>query len=250
VVEALRRIAKFLYWKLCFPQTIKLIPPVLQVMSGPFQGIRYTMRAQGSSLSPKIVGTYEKELYDVIRSIQTDAFDTVVDIGAAEGYYAVGLAVTSPVRRIVAFEAEERGRSLLGEMASRNSVRARIDIRGRCELDDLTSVFSSSGKTVLFCDVEGYEATLLDPILIDQLRGISILVELHEFVQRGISGIIRERFASSHSISEILSTDRTWADFPQPGWLCRHLPRTLALRAMNEARPETMAWFWMVPNAN
>jgi hypothetical protein len=86
VVDALKGIAKLLYWKLCFPETIGIVPPALQVMSGPFQGIRYTRRAQGSSISPKIVGTYEKELYDVIRSIQADGFDTVIDIGAAEGY--------------------------------------------------------------------------------------------------------------------------------------------------------------------
>jgi transposase len=101
---------------------------------------------------------------------------------------------------------------------------------------------------VLICDVEGYETTLLDPLLIDQLRGISILVELHEFAQRGISAVIRERFTRTHSITEFVSTSRTWADFPQPGWLCRQLPRTLAIRAMNEARPETMTWFWMVPH--
>jgi precorrin-6B methylase 2 len=87
-----------------------------------------------------------KELYDVIRSIQRDGFDTLIDMGAAERYYAVGLAATTPVRRVVAFEAEERGRSLLKEMAVRNSVSTRIEIRGRCEAADLNKRLRVFGK--------------------------------------------------------------------------------------------------------
>ena len=241
------RIAKIVYWKLCFPESITVVPPLLQIVSGPFTGMRYTSRSNGSFHSCKILGTYEKELHPIITSIQVQRFDTLVDVGSAEGYYAVGLAATSEVGRVVAFEAEQKGRSLLADIATRNSLTIPIDIRGKCEPNDLLSVLECSGRTLIICDVEGYEAVLLDPRLIPRLREVSIIVELHEFARRGVGDLLRERFTPSHSISQIVSAPRTWKDFPRKSLTSQILPRKLALRAMNEGRRQTMTWLWMVP---
>jgi hypothetical protein len=249
-MEIVGRIAKVLYWKLCFPESVRLVPPRLQIVSGPFKGMRYIGSSYGSYHSCKLLGTYEKELHSAIASIEARHYDTLVDIGAAEGYYAVGLASTLAARRIVAFEEEERGRTLLAELAKRNSLKTPIDLRGRCEIDDLTKLLASSGKTLIICDVEGYEAVLLNPVLIDRLRETSVIVELHDCTCRGIGRLIRDRFAPSHAICEIAGEPRTWADFPQKSLMSRLLPRKLAIRAMNEGRPETMDWLWMVPNAS
>ena len=119
------RIAKVLYWKLCFPQSVTLVPLRLQIVSGPFKGMRYVGSSYGSYHSYKLLGTYEKELHSAIASIKSIHYDTFVDIGAAEGYYAVGLASTLAARRLIAFEEEERGRSLLGELAKLNSLKER-----------------------------------------------------------------------------------------------------------------------------
>lgn len=249
-MEIVGRIAKVLYWKLCFPESVRLVPPRLQIVSGPFKGMRYIGSSYGSYHSCKLLGTYEKELHSAIASIEARHYDTLVDIGAAEGYYAVGLASTLAARRIVAFEEEERGRTLLAELAKRNSLKTPIDLRGRCEIDDLTKLLASSGKTLIICDVEGYEAVLLNPVLIDRLRETSVIVELHEGAYRGIGRLIRNRFAASHTICGIAGEPRTWSDFPQKNLISRLLPRRLAIRAMNEGRPGTMDWLWMIPNAS
>jgi len=212
--------------------------------------MRYISRSCGSYHSCKLLGTYEKELHPAIASIATYHYDTLVDIGAAEGYYAVGLASTLAVERIVAFEEEERGRTLLAELAKRNSLKTPVDLKGRCEIDDLTQLLASSGHTLIICDVEGYEGVLLDPAVIDKLRETSIIVELHESACAGIGRTIRNRFALSHSISEIVAEPRTWADFPQKSFLSRLLPRALAVQAMNEGRLEIMDWLWMVPKTS
>lgn len=249
-METFGRVAKLMFWKLCFPESVQVLPPALQIVSGPFKGMRYTTRSHGSYHSCKVLGTYEKELHDVIASIQAHHYDTLIDIGAAEGYYAVGLAATSVIDRIIAFEAAEKGRLLLTEIAKWNAVKTPLDLLGRCEIEDLTSALASSGNTLIICDVEGYEAVLLDPELVTGLREASIMVELHEFARRGIGNLIRDRFASSHMISEIVGTPRTWEDFPQKRLTSRIMPRKLAVRAMNEGRAESMTWLWMVPNAN
>jgi hypothetical protein len=37
-----------------------------KVVTGPFQGMRYIYRSVGSSWFPKVLGTYEKELWPVV----------------------------------------------------------------------------------------------------------------------------------------------------------------------------------------
>src|SRR6476659_6966695 len=81
-----------------------------QVLQGPFRGMQYLSRAYFGSVLPKLLGTYELELREVIESICQLGADRIVDVGAAEGYYAVGLAVRSPGSTIVGFELDATGR--------------------------------------------------------------------------------------------------------------------------------------------
>ena len=67
-----------------------------RVASGPFAGMRHGDIAVGSVLTVKLLGTYEKELWPIIDQIIATAYPLIIDIGAAEGYYAVGLAMRIP----------------------------------------------------------------------------------------------------------------------------------------------------------
>ena len=243
----MKTLAKLLYWKGCFPGCIDLLPTRLRVVSGPFRGMAYNIVACASAHSAKLLGTYEQELHPIIDEIRRTPFDRIIDIGAAEGYYAVGLARSSPVQgqRIIAFEAQEYGRGLLKQLADRNGVK-NLEIQGACDVADLAEVVAGAGSKLIICDVEGFETTLLDPSRAPGLRSCSILVELHDTPADPISETIRERFRHSHRIEEVLSADRTWDDFPAKNVFARALPRTLALRAMNEAR-DIQRWFWMQP---
>ncbi len=80
------------------------------VLSGPFQGLRYLCSWDNSFFSQKILGTYEKELHGLIELICTEAYDLVVDVGAAEGFYACGLAYRMPQARVIAYEASPKMR--------------------------------------------------------------------------------------------------------------------------------------------
>lgn len=246
----LSRMAKLAFWKMCFPGHISLFPPSVHIVSGPFCGLRYSVHSQGSYHSCKILGTYEKELHSIINSIQAAAYDTLIDIGAAEGYYAIGLACTSSIRHVIAFEVEQKGRALMTEIAKKNKLKALIDVRGRCEVIDLQSLLVTSGRSIIICDVEGYEAGLLDPSLVDGLRRVSILVEIHDSMRPGTGDLLRRRFQPTHSIASVCTAPRTWEDFPEKTMLSRSLPRSLTVRAMNEGRASEMSWFWMVPVSN
>src|SRR5258708_4505437 len=103
-----------------------------RVRSGPFAGMRYVDNSVGSAYLPKLLGTYERELAEVIEEACRLRPELIIDLGAAEGYYAVGLALRNPQARVVAFEQQDIGRAALWRMAQLNGVADRIEIHGRC----------------------------------------------------------------------------------------------------------------------
>jgi len=221
-----------------------------RVLSGPFRGLRYIGEAVGSILPPKLLGTYESELYPQVEALVALAPDVVVNIGAGEGYYAVGLARRLPRARILAFEADARGRELTAHVATLNGVIDRVEVRGLCALDDLKSALHGTTKPVVVIDVEGAEEILLDPAQVPGLARAAILVEVHDALVPGIGEVLLRRFAATHRHEEIWSQPRTARDLPGFTRLAGLTPwRAQAIRAMDEQRGGRMRWFWFVPHA-
>jgi hypothetical protein len=115
-----------------------------RVNAGPFAGMHYVDTSVGSCFIPKLLGTYERELASKVEWICRHQPELVVDIGAAEGYYAVGSALRVPLARVVAFELDERGRTALRCMADLNGVADRLSVRGRCGPADLAAALEGS----------------------------------------------------------------------------------------------------------
>src|SRR4051812_47884953 len=67
----------------------KIGSPRHLVRQGPFAGMRYVPFLH-VSVPSKIYGTYELELREVVDEISRSNADLLVNIGSAEGYYAVG----------------------------------------------------------------------------------------------------------------------------------------------------------------
>ncbi len=168
-----------------------------------------------------------------------------MDIGAAEGYYAVGLAIRNPSSRVIAFEMEPQGRASLRKMAEENNVQTRIDIRGKCEARDLEAVLKDFPSPLLICDVEGYERELLDPLKSPSLCRADILVELHDFITPGVTDLLMARFESTHHLQLIHQEPRSWDEFPWRTLTTSLLPRSYHDWAVSEWRPVPMSWFYM-----
>jgi predicted O-methyltransferase YrrM len=122
--------------------------------------MRYVDLSVGSCFIPKLLGTYERELAPKIELICEKQPGLVVDLGAAEGYYAIGLALRIPQARVVAFELDETGQTALWAMAELNGIGGRLSVRGRCEPQDLSAALAGESSPVVVCDVEGDEEKL------------------------------------------------------------------------------------------
>jgi hypothetical protein len=221
----------------------------LQVMKGPFKGMKYVSDAHGSCLPPKLLGCYERELYPVFETYRAKPLDLVIDIGAAEGYYAVGVVFAGIAQRSVAYEAMPEGAKLLGEVARRNGVEDRVGVKGFCRPEDLQGELKAadSRRTLVIVDAEGAEDVLLDPVRVPLIKNVSILVELHDFLVPGVTDRVFERFEPTHTIARFDQQERTIDENLCQTWLVRKLPAKYPLEILSEKRPTLMHWFWMQP---
>jgi hypothetical protein len=215
----------------------------LKIHSGPFRGVRYISAAAGSTMLPKLLGTYELELHDAVEKFCAAQPDVIVDVGSAEGYYAVGFAFRLPDAKVICYDIDPYARYLLHRLSTRNGVSDRVMQKQACDPRELEKVLSPARRPVLIMDVDGPEDQLLRPDQTLSLARTWIIVELHDFINAGVSQRIRERFEASHEIILVNSLDRTVADLP-PGV---ELSAEDALDAMGEARPAAQQWFVMTP---
>jgi ribosomal protein L11 methylase PrmA len=196
-------------------------------------------RALGSALAPKLLGCYEVELQEVLeRALQTP-YQEVIDIGSAEGYYAVGLALRLPLARVHAFEMDPLRQRLCAEMAQANGVAERVLIAGACDGEKLAAL--TSGHPLVVCDCEGYELELLQPDLISGLKHCDLLVELHDSANPIISSTIMARFAPTHDVTLIKSAEMDPATYPVLASLSAKDQQV----AVNEERPAGMQWVFL-----
>jgi hypothetical protein len=218
-------------------QLARVVSPHRRVVSGPFAGMRYEARASGSALLPKLAGTYELEIHEAIERAIAQQPDVVVDVGAAEGYYAVGLARRLPHARTIAFESRRSARYLCGRLAAANSAEATV--KGPAGSGDLEAALAGSHRPFVLCDIDGGEHALMDP---DRVRGLSsalMIVETHDHRVPGVTARLQARFASTHEVAYHESRPRDPAKLPD-------LSADDALRVLDERRSK-QGWLVLTP---
>lgn len=216
-----------------------------EVVRGPFCGMRFPGKSDYIDCRfEKVFGAYEHELFDVLGSLSstTPAFDEVVVIGAADGFYAVGLALILPDVRIQAFERDAFRSRMLEKVASVNDVRDRIHLHGDCSPDILSRVLREC-RSLVVCDVDGYETELMDPERIPELLSATLLIETHDCFVPGVCGLLKERFSDSHLIREIHMSGPDFSDRPELVGLKMHEVEAL----VGSDRPMLQTWLQMWP---
>jgi len=216
------------------------LPDPKRVAQGPFAGMGYHPPVGSTTVVPMLLGTYERELVPAVEEICGAGCDRIIDIGAAEGYYAVGMALRNPTVALTCFEINPSVRHYLRRLARRNGVRQRIRIVGECTPAALDAALRGAERPAIICDCEGAEDVLLDPGRVPNLRRALILVETHEGMVNGVERHLQEWFAPTHDIEVIRSRPRTRGDLTDG---C-DLTEEEAAAAMDEHR-QWAEWMFM-----
>lgn len=217
-----------------------------RVAAGPFAGLSYLAPREHDWYFPQLLGSYEVELRPVVaRWLEGLRGGTVIVAGAAEGYYAVGLARFGAPARVVAFEANDDIRARLASTAELNGVR--LEIGGLCTGGALRRELERDPGARLVCDIEGGEALLLDPELLPELAGVEMLVETHDFTVPGVDELLRGRFAPTHRIVEIAPRARSATDLPPIELRWRRRLEAAYVSLLAEGRPPGCRWLHLQP---
>jgi hypothetical protein len=221
----------------------------LRVVAGPFRGMRMKL----SPLSSRhhlgyILGSQELELRDPIERIIAQRHSKILNIGAADGYYAVGLALRSHRSRVLAFEALPELHPVIMETARANGVADRVIVFGACGIEELRHHLNDPiERPLILMDIEGGESKLLDPATVPQLTSCDILVETHDAFIPGCTDLLINRFRATHEIFRYVARPRALSDYPADflPLLRRWFPR-FAVELMHERRAGEQQWLYLV----
>ena len=214
-----------------------------RIRSGPFAGMAYVTQATEGALIPRLLGTYESELHPHLLAFAGEGVETVIDVGCAEGYYAVGLARLMPQATVHAFDIDEAARAACAELAARNEVAGCVRVGGAFAPEGFGAF--AGQRTLVMVDAEGAELDVLRPDLAPALARFNVIVETHDVYRKGALAEIVRRFAPTHEITVVRQQPKV---FDLPEWLqdFGHLDQLLAVW---EWRLAPTPWLVMRPKA-
>jgi len=190
-----------------FAAALKVISPDMTVRNGPFRGMKYPSgKSVGSELIPKLLGSYERELHPLLARLRSREYSEIVDIGCAEGFYAVGLALLFPQARIFAYDTNPEGIRLCRRMAQANGVVNRLTTGAFCDALQLQRL-PLTRRALILCDCEGYEKHLFTPETVRVLAAHDVLIEIHDMIDISISERMEKVFRDTHELEVIISVD-------------------------------------------
>ena len=234
--EAMLRLAR---WRARLLGNTVLAQSGSTVAAGPFAGMVYDVLPEDETRVPRLLGCFESTLAPVIEAICASDPRLIIDVGAGEGFYAVGLAMRLPLTTVWARDSNRAALELCEHLAETNGVAGRVKTGGKLTHADFD--ICRAQHTVVLCDIEGGEDALLDPDRAKGLRRADILVEVHEDIRPGLTDRMIARFEATHDIRRF---DRHASTDALPAWMegLSDLDRLLALW---ETRPAPTPWLWM-----
>ena len=181
---------------------INKISPDFSILNGPFKGMKYpSIDITELTLAPKIAGSYESQLTPLINEIIKTHYNNIIDVGCAEGYYAVGFAKHLPGCTVHCFDINEDDLRFCKKMADLNNV-TNLTYNSFCSPETLIN-FNYGDRSLIFCDCEGYELELFTDKVIQSLKKTDLLIEMHDVINPLISETLLKRFSSTHDVKVI-----------------------------------------------
>ncbi|MBF0159326.1 MAG: 50S ribosomal protein L11 methyltransferase [Magnetococcales bacterium] len=214
------------------------------VQQGPFRGMLYydeafspATPAAAYDIISKLTGWYEVELHPWLQEACLNHYDVVINVGCAEGYYAIGMARCLPQARVYAFDIDENAQRICRKGVQLNGVADRIEVVGLCTPERLQQV-TQGQRALMIIDCEGCEKDLLNPDRAPALADCDIIVECHDFTDSSITSTLMERFGKTHQIDRVIQGPRD----PNALTLFHDMHELMRWLVLCEWRPKTMHW--------
>jgi hypothetical protein len=142
---------------------------------------------------------------------------------------------------VKAYDISSNARELCFKMAKTNNLNHKIEIKSKCDYDDLIK-YDFSEKTLIVCDCEGYEMELFNKVDSNKFKNVDLVIETHDFMNINISTFLKEKFSQTHTFISIKSIDdiekALTYSFKEIELLNLHQRKMI----LSESRPSIMEW--------
>ena len=219
-----------------------------KVAYGPLTGLKLTNDEWWGSTSraSMLLGFYEKEVLDSLGDIPSK-YSIFVDVGAADGYYGVGLVVAEFFQNSICYEIAQKGQEAIRKNALLNNVSERVTIRGAVEKEFYKDFSGDELKrSVFFFDIEGVEFDILNRDSLLELKDAIIFIESHALFfkdgkdkEKNLIKLAKEFF----EVSIITTCSRDLSGFKE----LSHYSDTDRWLICSEGRGELMNWLRLDP---
>jgi hypothetical protein len=145
----------------------------------------------------QVVGVYESVVMEFISTL--GPLDTVIDLGAAEGFYAINLRSTGIAKKVIAFDSDQAAINVMNVAVEQLKIE-NFELRGTATFSEVKSsvLEEGPGNNLLISDIEGAEFELFSEELIQSLENWSVIIELHESGVLEASQTLKRKFMKTH----------------------------------------------------
>ena len=169
-----------------------------EVQRGPFAGLKLDRHNSASKgqLGLKIFGLYESVVVEAIEKF--GPFSDLINIGACDGYFTLGLLRSGLAKRSICFETVRSRQRAIERYAKFNNLEDRVIVLGTADESIGPQIAGHNFRpdgSLMICDIEGAEFELLTKNFLGQLVGSTMIIELHDRI-RGESLELREQLIS------------------------------------------------------
>lgn len=153
------------------------------VQRGVFKGLVLDGRSNISQgpLGLKIYGLFEQE---VVKQIEKHApYSFVVNIGAADGYFSLGMVKSGLAKQSICFEITQKGREAIHRNTRINQVEDQVVVYGKADQNINTFLNQANyhpDRSLVLCDIEGGEFNLFTDRFFKAIQGAFVIIELHD----------------------------------------------------------------------
>jgi len=209
------------------------------VIAGPFKGTCMTKTTSWNNPVLLFIGSYERELHGIWNDIDATQDMVVWVIGAAEGYYACGMA-NKWKAKVTAYEASDESRGILATNIRLNGLQDKVRVLGKCKASDFAVKIRSKAPDLLLCDIEGGEDDIFSDDVLRWLDKTTLVIEMHPPYK---SRSMTKTLGTTHDVQVINPVARSVADYPYRDWI----PKTIKLGWLDERRPFPTPWLIASP---
>lgn len=154
-----------------------------KVMYGPLKGLildKAFMNWSKVDLGSILLGLYEQEVVEELERI-SNYRKVFIDVGAADGIFAVGLLAGNIFDKSICFEIDDQAKRNILNLAKKNNLDHKITIYHEASVSKMQSINSINwNDACLLIDIEGDEFNFITNEMIQTVKGSSMIIEIHD----------------------------------------------------------------------